>query len=100
MGNEVTMSIKVLREVWHSRVHLNRVSFFSRLVNGLAKWAKFRIKGHWYPRTLRTFLTSLTLLRVYGQSHRLAILLGSMVMPLRFSCIPRKLILFASTILF
>ncbi len=44
--DEVTMLMSVLRAWQQSGVQLKTVSFFSRLVRGLAKPAKFRMKGH------------------------------------------------------
>ena len=40
----MTMSIRVSRDARCSGVHLKTVSFFSKEVRGLAKWAKFGIK--------------------------------------------------------
>jgi hypothetical protein len=47
MGDDVTMLMRVSREVRHSGVHSKGVSFFSRFVRGQAKHMKFGIKGHW-----------------------------------------------------
>ena len=47
MGDEVTILIRVFNEARHLGVHSKGVSFFSRFVRGLAKHAKFGIKGCW-----------------------------------------------------
>jgi len=47
MGEEVIMSMRVSSDAQCSGVHSKIVSFFSRDVKGLVKWAKFGIKGHW-----------------------------------------------------
>jgi len=47
MGDEVMILMRVSSEARHSGVHSKGVSFFSRFVRGLAKHAKFGIKGHW-----------------------------------------------------
>jgi len=47
MGDEVMISIRVSSEAQHSGVHSKGVSFFSRVMRGRAKHAKFRIKGRW-----------------------------------------------------
>jgi len=41
------MSIRVSRDAWCSGVHSKMASFFSKDVRGLARWAKFGIKGRW-----------------------------------------------------
>jgi hypothetical protein len=41
---------------------------------------KFGMKGHWYPNTPRTFLTSFMFFRVLGHSVSPLILAGLMVM--------------------
>jgi len=44
-GDGMTMLIRVSNDVWCSEVHSKIASFFNRDVRGLAKWAKFGIKG-------------------------------------------------------
>jgi hypothetical protein len=45
IGDNMTVSISVSKARQHSIVHLNRVSFFNKLVSSQVKWVKFRIKG-------------------------------------------------------
>ena len=45
MGDEVTISMSVSREVRQSGVHSKGVSFFSKFVRGQVNPAKFGIKG-------------------------------------------------------
>jgi hypothetical protein len=46
-GNKVMISMRVSREVWHSRVYMKVVSVFDRFIRGWVKWAKFGIKECW-----------------------------------------------------
>ena len=79
--DDVTISMSVSKAWQHLGVQSKMVSFFSRFVSGQVKPAKFGMKGHWYLRTPRTFLTSLTFPRVWGQSHNPVSLLGLIVIP-------------------
>ncbi len=90
--DEVTMLMSVSKAWQQLGVHSKVASFFRRFVRGLAKLAKFGMKGHWYPRTPRIFLTSLTFPRVWGQLCIPASFPGSIVILWWFRHMPRKLI--------
>jgi hypothetical protein len=46
-GDDVTILMRVSSDAQCLGVHSKIASFFNRDVRGLAKWVKFRIKGHW-----------------------------------------------------
>jgi hypothetical protein len=68
MGLEVTTSIRRSMAFWHSSVQTNLALAFRRAVTGHTIFAKFGIKGHWYPRTPSRDLSSFKFQGVLDQS--------------------------------
>src|ERR1700742_4033172 len=81
VGAEVTLRMRAFRASAHSFVHLKGTSFFVRFVRGLARAAKFLMKGRWYPSTPKVCRTCFTVRSVVGHSEIPVTLAGSIRSP-------------------
>src|ERR1700742_1984281 len=73
--------MRAFKASMHSFVHSKGVSFFVRFVRGLARAAKFLMKGCWYPSTPKVCRTCFTVRSVVGHSEIPVTLAGSMRSP-------------------
>ena len=86
--DEVTTLTRRSMAFRHSSVQINSVLAFKRAVTGRAIFAKFRMKGHWYPKMPSRDESSFRLCGFRGQSRIADTFPGSRVMPF---CVSRRL---------